>query len=73
MTANVIKMFGEAAIEHQQKYGTKDEHFAMIAYKNHKHSVNNPYAQLQVEIPLEAIKDKKKHLYGPLTLFQVNR
>lgn len=24
----------------------------MIAYKNHKHSVNNPYAQLQKEIPL---------------------
>jgi acetyl-CoA acetyltransferase len=22
--------------------GTKPEHFAKVAYKNHKHSVNNP-------------------------------
>lgn len=36
------QMFGNAGIEHMQKYGTKPEHFAKIAYKNHKHSVNNP-------------------------------
>ena len=63
-------MFGEAALEHQKLYGTKDEHFGYVAYKNHKHSKNNPYAQLQNEIPLDVIMDKKYHLYGPLTLFQ---
>lgn len=36
------QMFGNAGIEHMKKYGTKPEHFAKIAYKNHKHSVNNP-------------------------------
>ncbi len=36
------QMFGMAAREHMEKYGTKREHFAKIAYKNHKHSVNNP-------------------------------
>jgi len=27
-----------------KKYGTKEEHFAKIAYKNHLHSINNPYS-----------------------------
>jgi acetyl-CoA acetyltransferase len=37
------QMFGNAGLEHMKRYGTKPEHFAKIAYKNHKHSVNNPY------------------------------
>jgi len=36
------QMFGNAGKEHMEKYGTKPEHFAKIAWKNHKHSVNNP-------------------------------
>jgi len=36
------QMFGNAGKEHMEKYGTKPEHLAKIAYKNHKHSVNNP-------------------------------
>ena len=39
------QMFGNAAREHMQKYGTTKEHLAKIAYKNHKHSVKNPYVQ----------------------------
>ena len=36
------QMFGNAGREHMKKYGTKPEHFAKIAEKNHRHSVNNP-------------------------------
>ena len=36
------QMFGNAGKEHMEKYGTKREHFAKIAHKNHLHSVNNP-------------------------------
>lgn len=36
------QMFGNAGKEHMKKYGTQPEHLAKIAYKNHKHSVNNP-------------------------------
>ena len=36
------QLFGNAGVEHMKRYGTKPEHFAKIAYKNHKHSVNNP-------------------------------
>ena len=29
------QFFGNAGKEHMKKYGTKDSHFAKIAYKNH--------------------------------------
>ena len=48
-------MFGAAGREHMRQYGTTAEHFAKIGYKNHKHSVNNPYAQFQDEYTLDDI------------------
>lgn len=47
------RLFGNAGVEHMQKYGSKHEHFAKIAWKNHKHSVNNPYSQFRDEYTLE--------------------
>uniref|UniRef100_A0A915PFP4 Thiolase N-terminal domain-containing protein n=1 Tax=Setaria digitata TaxID=48799 RepID=A0A915PFP4_9BILA len=38
----MAQMFANAGQEHMEKYGTKREHFAKIAQKNHKHSINNP-------------------------------
>jgi sterol carrier protein 2 len=38
------RLFGNAGREHMEKYGTKPEHFAKIAEKNHRHSANNPYS-----------------------------
>ncbi|KAF7281607.1 sterol carrier protein X-related thiolase isoform X2 [Rhynchophorus ferrugineus] len=63
------QMFGNAGIEHMQKYGTKPEHFAKIAYKNHKHSVNNPKSQFRDEYSLEQILNSPK-VFGPLTKLQ---
>ncbi|KAH9007638.1 thiolase-like protein [Lactarius hengduanensis] len=41
-------MFGAAAAEYSRKYGGGVEHdLAKTAAKNHKHSVNNPYAQFR--------------------------
>ncbi|PRP87977.1 hypothetical protein PROFUN_02714 [Planoprotostelium fungivorum] len=68
-TSNVVKMFGEAALEHQKKYGTSDRHFAMISHKNHRHSVNNPYSKNRKEYTLEEIQGTGK-LWGPLTSAQ---
>ncbi|KAG5681151.1 hypothetical protein PVAND_010611 [Polypedilum vanderplanki] len=48
-------LFGNAGEEHMRKYGSKPEHFAKIAYKNHKHSVNNPYSQFRDEYTMEQI------------------
>lgn len=63
------QLFGSAGLEHMKKYGTKPEHFAKIAWKNHKHSVNNPYAQFQVEYSLEDIL-KSTSIHGYLTKLQ---
>ncbi|MFB7721656.1 MULTISPECIES: lipid-transfer protein [unclassified Nocardia] len=62
-------MFGAAGREHMEKYGTTLEHFAKIGYKNHKHSVNNPYAQFQEEYSLEDILNSRM-IYNPLTKLQ---
>ena len=48
-------MFAAAGREYMRTYGATAEHFAKIGYKNHKHSVNNPYAQFQTEYSLEDI------------------
>ena len=41
------QMFGNAGRDHMEKYGSEPDHYAWIGWKNHKHSVNNPYAQFQ--------------------------
>ena len=63
------QMFGNAGIEHNERYGTTPEHFAKIGWKNHKHSVNNPYSQFQDEYSLDDIKNAPQ-VFGPLTKLQ---
>jgi len=63
------QMFGNAGIEHMEKYGTTAEQFAKIGWKNHKHSVNNPYSQFQDEYSLEDILNAPT-VFGPLTKLQ---
>jgi acetyl-CoA acetyltransferase len=63
------QMFGNAGIEHMERYGTTAEQFAKIGWKNHKHSVNNPYSQFQDEYTLQQILEAPT-VYGPLTKLQ---
>ncbi|KAF7705943.1 sterol carrier protein 2 [Silurus meridionalis] len=63
------QMFGNAGREHMEKYGTKPEHFAKIAWKNHKHSINNPYSQFQDQYSLEQVIKSRK-VFEFLTLLQ---
>ncbi|MEU4595792.1 lipid-transfer protein [Nocardia sp. NPDC023988] len=62
-------MFGAAGREHMKEYGTTAEHFAKIGYKNHKHSVNNPYSQFRDEYTMDQILDSRM-IYDPLTKLQ---
>ena len=62
-------MFGDAGREHMERYGTQAEHSPRSAWKNHKHSVNNPYAQFQDEYSIEDIKAAKV-IHEPLTKLQ---
>ncbi|XP_031824959.1 non-specific lipid-transfer protein isoform X2 [Sarcophilus harrisii] len=63
------QLFGCAGKEHMEKYGTKIEHFAKIAWKNHSHSVNNPYSQFQEKYNLEEVMNSRK-VFDYLTILQ---
>ena len=63
------QMFGNAGRDHMQKYGSEPDHYAWIGWKNHKHSVNNPYAQFQDEYTIDEIKDARM-IHEPLTKLQ---
>ncbi|KAG8315336.1 sterol carrier protein 2 [Homalodisca vitripennis] len=63
------QLFGNAGIEHMARFGTTPQHMAKIAYKNHKHSVNNPYSQFQEEYSMDMILQSPR-VFGPLTKLQ---
>lgn len=63
------QLFGNAAIEHQERYGTTVEQIAAVSVKNHRHSVNNPYAQFQDEYTLDQVLGDKP-IHPPLTRSQ---
>ena len=63
------EMFGNAGRDHMERYGSTPEHFAWIAWKNHKHSANNPYAQFQDVYTLEEIQASRM-IHEPLTKLQ---
>jgi sterol carrier protein 2 len=63
------QIFGNAGREHMERYGTTAEQFAKIGWKNHQHSVNNPYSQFQDAYTLDEVKSSKM-VYDPLTKLQ---
>ncbi|NUS56036.1 MAG: lipid-transfer protein, partial [Streptomycetaceae bacterium] len=67
--APMPQMFGNAGREHMEKYGSTPDHYAWIGWKNHKHSVNNPYAQFQTEYSLDDVKNATM-IFDPLTKLQ---
>ena len=65
----VAQQFGGAGLDYQQRYGTPDEVFGMVAVKARRHAANNPLAIFRDPITLEDVM-ASKHLYGPLTRYQ---
>ena len=63
------QIFGNAGREHMEKYGTKAEHFAKIAEKNHRHSMNNPLSQFRDEYTLDQVMSSRT-VHEPLTKLQ---
>ncbi|XP_068617879.1 sterol carrier protein 2-like [Battus philenor] len=64
-----IQCFGHAAVEHMEKYGTKEIHFSKIAVKNHKNASKNPHALNKNEYSLDEILNSKR-MFGPITKLQ---
>jgi len=50
-----MTMFAPLAIRHMHEYGTTKEHMAMVAVKNRKNGVLDPYAQFRQEIKIENV------------------
>jgi acetyl-CoA acetyltransferase len=63
------QMFGNAGREYMERYGVSAESFARIGEKNHRHSVNNPYAQFQTEYSLDEVLAAPM-VHHPLTKLQ---
>lgn len=54
------RVFAAAGLEYNEKYGSKPEHIAKIAAKNHQHSVKNPYAQFRSPMTAEEVAKSRK-------------
>jgi acetyl-CoA C-acetyltransferase len=62
-------IFGKIAGLYFQKYGDQSDALAMIAAKNHKNGVGNPYAQLRKDLGFDfcrKVSDKNPFVAGPL-------
>ncbi len=53
MTAPML--FGQYGAAHMKEFGTKREHFGMVAVKNHKNGILDPYAHLRFAITLDQV------------------
>jgi acetyl-CoA C-acetyltransferase len=62
-------IFGTIAGRYFQKYGDQSDALAMIAAKNHKNGVGNPYAQLRKDLGYDFCRtesEKNPRVAGPL-------
>lgn len=63
------QLFGGAAREYSDKYGTKPETFGKISEKARRHAANNPYAVFRDPLSLDEIMQSPE-LYGVITRYQ---
>ncbi|AWM85674.1 acetyl-CoA acetyltransferase [Microvirga sp. 17 mud 1-3] len=62
-------VFGQIAGLYFQRYGDQSDALAMIAAKNHRNGVDNPYAQMRKDLGFEFCRtesDKNPFVAGPL-------
>ncbi len=62
-------IFGQIGAKYFQKYGDQSDALAMIAAKNHKNGVGNPYAQMRKDLGYEFCRtesEKNPFVAGPL-------
>jgi acetyl-CoA C-acetyltransferase len=63
-------IFGQIAARYFQKYGDQSDALALIAAKNHKNGIANPYAQMRKDLGFafcRAESEKNPVVAGPLT------
>lgn len=61
-------LYAMMARAHMHKYGTKREHLAMVAVKNHENGMKNPLAQYHVKLTVEDVLKSTK-VADPLNIY----
>ncbi|MEV4947535.1 lipid-transfer protein [Streptomyces sp. NPDC053755] len=69
MSPPTAQIFGNAAREHMDRYGTTEAQLAAVGAKNHRHSADNPNAQFRDVYSVEEILAAKT-VHRPLTRLQ---
>lgn len=69
MSPPTAQIFGNAAREHMERYGTTPAQLAAVGAKNHRHSASNPNAQFQDVYSVEEVLAAKE-IHAPLTKLQ---
>ncbi|MGW7102033.1 lipid-transfer protein [Streptomyces sp. NPDC054838] len=69
MSPPTAQIFGNAAREHMERYGTTAAQLAAVAAKNHRHSADNPNAQFRNVYEVDEILAAKT-IHEPLTKLQ---
>ncbi|WP_424213980.1 thiolase C-terminal domain-containing protein [Streptomyces sp. BI20] len=69
MSPPTAQIFGNAAREHMERYGTTEAQLAAVGAKNHRHSADNPYAQFRDVYTVEEILAARP-VHSPLTKLQ---
>ena len=64
-----LRLFGGAGLEHQKKYGTRDETFARVSQKARLHAKHNPRAIFRDEVSIEEVLSSSP-MHGVLTRLQ---
>ena len=64
-----LRLFGGAGLEHQKKYGTRDETFARVSQKARLHAKHNPRAIFRYEVSIEEVLSSPP-MHGVLTRLQ---
>ncbi len=64
-----LRLFGVAGLEHQKKYGTRDETFARVSQKARRHAKHNPRAIFRDEVSIEEVLSSPP-MHGVLTRLQ---
>ena len=64
-----LRLFGGAGMEHQKKYGTRDETFARVSQKARLHAKHNPRAIFRDEVSIEEVLSSPA-MHGVLTRLQ---
>jgi acetyl-CoA acyltransferase len=69
MSPPTAQIFGNAAREHMERYGTTAAQLAAVGAKNHRHSAANPNAQFRDVYTVEEVLEAKQ-IHRPLTKLQ---